>query len=114
MFEYPKGDMLEPVEIPTLSPYYIKEIKMLEAAEAEIKQMKETLREWLLSEMERKGIVKIDSPELTVSYVAAGDRETFDSKALKKDEPELYDKYARLTPYKASLRIKVKNADSGA
>ncbi|MBQ4244579.1 MAG: hypothetical protein II702_06670 [Clostridia bacterium] len=108
MYEFPKGDMLEPIDVPTLSPYYIREIKALEAAEAEIKAAKEQLREKLLSEMERKGIVKIENPELTVYYIAAGDRETFDSKALKKDDPGLYDRYARLTPYKASLRIKVK------
>ena len=113
MYEFPKGDMLEPIETPTLSEYYIREIKTLEAAEAEIKQMKEKLRDKLLEEMERKGIVKIDSPELTVSYIAPTDRETFDSKSFRKTFPNLYDDFVKLTPVKASLRIKVKD-DTGA
>lgn len=77
-----------------------RQIKKLEALE-------NVLRAEIMLEMERKGIIKAVSEDVMISYVAPGDRESFDSKAFRKDNPKLYDKYVKISPVKASVRIKV-------
>ena len=80
---------------------YEENIKKLKAAEEELKAQ-------ILAEMEDKGIIKIDNDFLTITYVAASDRETLDTKMLRADLPEIFDDYVKMTPVKASVRIKVK------
>ena len=58
--------------------------------------------------MEQYGLVKIETPSFLINYIAQTDRETFDSKKFKADNPDLYDEYIRITPVKASVRIKLK------
>lgn len=77
-----------------------RQVKAIKAKEEELKQK-------ILEEMESKGIVSIKSPELTISYVAPTSRETFDSKAFRKDHPDLYDEYVNISLVKASVRMKV-------
>lgn len=62
----------------------------------------------LLKAMEENGVVKIENEDLIISYIASGEKETFDSKSFKKDHSEMYDKYVKFTPVKSSIRIKVK------
>lgn len=73
-----------------------------------IKEQEEALKNLIIEEMEAKGIIKLTTPEITISYVAPTVRESFDSKKLRADNPDLYDSYVSLTPVKASVRIKVK------
>ena len=58
--------------------------------------------------MEQNGVVKIDTDEVLINYVASSNRETFDSKAFKDDFPDLYDNYVKISAVKPSVRIKVK------
>ena len=74
----------------------------------EIKEASDKLKAKILEAMEDKGIVKLDTPDFTISYIAPTDRETFDSKALKADNPDLYDSYVKMTPVKSSVRIRLK------
>lgn len=62
----------------------------------------------LLKAMEENGVVKIENEDLIISYIASGEKETFDSKSFKKDHSEMYDEYVKFTPVKSSIRIKVK------
>lgn len=76
-----------------------------------IKAMKEEedkLKQMLLEEMEEKGILKIDTPNLTLTYKASYDRESFNNKAFRADHPDLYDEYISMTSVKPSILIKVK------
>lgn len=75
---------------------------------AQIKAAEEAMKEAIKAEMEEKGILKIDTPELVISYIGPTDRETLDSKAMRKDFPRLYDQYVKMTPVKASIRVKIK------
>ena len=59
--------------------------------------------------MEEKGIIKIETDDLIINYIAPTDRETLDSKSLRQDHPQLYDAYIKMTPVKSSIRIKVKS-----
>ncbi len=76
-------------------------IKEIKAAEDELKQR-------ILEEMESKNIIKIDTDELMITYVAPTERETLDSKKLKAQYQEIYDEFVKMTPVKSSIRLKVK------
>ena len=58
--------------------------------------------------MEENGILKLETNAVAITYVAPTTRETLDTKELRKDFPEVYDAYAKISPVKASIRIKVK------
>lgn len=73
-----------------------------------IKEQEDSLKQAILDEMEKNQILKLDTPDLLISYVASSDRETFDSKAFKEAHQDLYDEYVKMTPVKPSIRIKVK------
>ena len=75
-----------------------------------IKEQEEALKEAIKTEMEAKGIIKITDEinGLSITFVEATERETFDSKRFYNDNPDLYDLYVKITPVKSSIRIKVK------
>lgn len=80
---------------------YESAIKVLTEKEKELKQA-------LLEEMEEKGVIRIDTPAITVTYIEPTERETLDSKALKAEYAGLYDHFVKMTKVKSSIRIKVK------
>ena len=83
-------------------------IKEFELLAKEIKKKEDELKEDILKEMELKGIIKVETDDLTISYIAPSKRETFDSKRLKEENPDLYDLYVKLSDVKSSIRIKLK------
>lgn len=85
-----------------------KHIAEFEKMAKDIKAKEDELKKAILAEMESKGIIKLETDELTISYVASTDRETFDSKKLRSDNPDLYDEYIRMSTVKPSIRIKLK------
>ncbi len=74
----------------------------------ELKEQEDDLKTRILAEMEEKGIVKLETDDLTINYIASTDREDFDKKKFKEDNQDLYDEYVKMTPVRASIRIKVK------
>ena len=72
--------------------------------DAEYKNLKEQLKE----KMEEAGIVKIEMPDVDITYVGPTQRESLDSKALRAEEPEIYNKFIKKSDVKSSIRIKVK------
>ena len=73
-----------------------------------LKEQEDELKNSIMTAMEECGVIKIDTDDVTVSYIAATARESFDSKKFKKDKPDLYDEYCNLKPVQASIRIKLK------
>ena len=73
-----------------------------------IEEKQKELRKRILAEMEKHGIVKIDTDELTITYVAPTTRENFDSKKFRADKPDLYDEYIKIGTVSASVKIKLK------
>ena len=72
--------------------------------DAEYKNLKEQLKE----KMEEAGIVKIEMPDVDITYIGQTLRESLDSKALRAEEPEIYNKFIKKSDVKSSIRIKVK------
>lgn len=91
-----------------LSEEVSKTIADLERMASEIKKKQDEMKKAILEEMEAKNVVKLDNDILTITYIATTDRETFDSKKFKTDNPDLYDEYVKISPVKPSVRIKVK------
>lgn len=93
---------------PLLDPLVAEKIVKFETAMKQLKKQEDELKEAILKEMEANHLVKLDTDDLSIIYVAGTDRETFDSKEFKKDNPDLYDEYVKITPVKSSIRLKVK------
>ena len=86
-------------------------IDFIKIKEQQMKRFKEEydqLKADLLEAMEQNGIIKIDTPDIMINYVAPTESERLDTKLLKETSPDLYDQFVKFTPVKASIRIKVK------
>lgn len=94
-------------ENPILNPETAGLFADYERKMKELKEQEENIKEAILKEMEAKGVIKLESEEIKITYIAPTDRETFDSKKFRSDNPDLYDEYVKITPVKASLRVKV-------
>ena len=86
----------------------INTIVEIEKQIKDLKALQDSYKENLLKEMEENNVLKVDTEELSISYVAPSTIETLDSKKLKEDLPDIYDLYVKFTDVKSSLRIKVK------
>lgn len=91
-----------------LNPEISDKIAEFEKKIKKLKEQEDLLKQTILEEMEAKGIVKIENDDLLINYIAPTDREAFDSKKLREDNPDLYDEYIKISKVKASIRIKVK------
>ena len=91
-----------------LNPEVSSKLAEFERMAKEIKAKEDELKQRVLAEMEQHGILKIETDDLIINYVAETSRETFDSKAFRKDNPDLYDEYVKISTVSASVRMKVK------
>lgn len=91
-----------------LSPETSRKIAEYERTMKELKEKEEMLKEAIKAEMEVRNIVKLENDDMAITYIAPTDRETFDSKKLRADNPDLYDEYIKISPAKSSIRIKLK------
>ena len=94
--------------ITLLNPEVSMALAKFEKQAKEIKAKQDELKQRILEEMEAQGIIKVETDDLTITYVAPTSRETFDSKKFRKDNPDLYDEYVSISSVKASIRMKVK------
>lgn len=91
-----------------LSPEKAEYLVAVENLIRNLKVEEEEIKQKILEEMERKNIIKVDTPELSISYMPRSERESFDSKKLRADNPDLYDEYIKFSPVKSSVRVRVK------
>lgn len=73
-----------------------------------IKDAEQKLKDAIKAEMADKNIIKLETSDLVISYVAPTTRESLDTKALREELPDIYDTYAKISPVKDSIRVKVK------
>lgn len=91
-----------------LSAYAVNMLIVKEQEARRAKEEYDALKDQLLTAMEKYDVVKIDTPELLISYVAPSESERLDTKALKENCPDLYNEFVKFVTVKASVRIKVK------
>lgn len=95
-------------ELQTVS---VKDIQMLEDVLfqiATLEKVAEDYRAKIKEEMERRGILNLQVGKVKMTYVPGTIRQTFDTKAFKQDDPDLYAVYLKDTEVKPQLRITVK------
>ena len=95
-------------EVAVLDVETSKKIAEFEKAIKEIKEKEDELKQSILNEMESKRIIKLETDDLVISYVAPTERETLDTKKLREEQPDLYDEYVKFSTVKSSIRLKVK------
>jgi predicted phage-related endonuclease len=91
-----------------LNPEASKKLAEFERQVKAIEEQAKELKNRILEEMEAKGIISIETDDLTITYVAPYPKEFFDSKAFRKANPDLYDEYVKISKVSASVRLKVK------
>lgn len=68
----------------------------------------DSYRTRIKEEMERRGILNLQVGRVKITLVPATIRQSFDTKAFKQDDPDLYSIYLKNAEVKPSLRITVK------
>ena len=107
------NDLITVVDGATILDIYVaQQISEFERKAKEIEEAERALRDQIQKEMEEKGIKSISTEDLLISYKAGYDKETFQSKEFRKDNPDLYDQYVKISPVKASVSIKLKEDKS--
>ena len=91
-----------------LIPYASAMLAEFERQVNEIQAKQDELKKRILAEMEANGIISIETDELSITYVASYTKESFNKKAFRKVNPDLYDEYVQITTVSPSVRIKVK------
>ena len=96
----------EDFSLKTLNPTAIEEfnatLDTIQMLEEKIKGTKEKIK----AEMEQRGLSQIRLGQRVISYVASTTRESVDSKKLKEEYPEIWDKCKKVSKVNASIRIK--------
>jgi ATP-dependent protease HslVU (ClpYQ) peptidase subunit len=85
-----------------------KHIAEFERMAKEIKAKEDELKKAILEEMQDKGLIKLETDELVISFISGTTRETLNTKSLKEELPDIYDTYIEIKPVKPSIRIKLK------
>lgn len=91
-------DLQEVIELENL-------IKYCESQKKNAEERSKKLKEVILKEMEDRNLQSIEKDGIKITYVSPTTRKTIDSTALKKDYPEIAEKYTKETQIKATLRI---------
>ena len=90
-----------------INPTIATQIKNFELQVKDIKAKEEELKNKILDAMRTHRVEKIESPELTITYIAPTKRETLDSKKLKEEKPDIYLEYVQVSDVKDSIRLKI-------
>lgn len=99
------NDLIIMGESPVLQPEVLRQITEFEALAKDIKAKEDALKAGILAEMQKYGIYKLDMPGMCITLIDNVERETFDSKALKAEFPDIYREYVKVSPVKPSIRI---------
>lgn len=102
----------KPFEYCPVFPDYITENEeTLCAIGARIKTLQEEydrIKGEVLAKMIENGDKSFDTGKLLVTVIAASVRQSFDSKTFKKDHPEEYDKYIKVSRTSESLKLTIR------
>lgn len=86
------------------------ELQMLEFEEKAklIKAQQKDFREQLYKKMEENDIKKFETNNLVITRILPTVKKTVDSKKLKIEQPDVFDKYLKVSNVKGSIKIKTK------
>lgn len=107
-----KNPLLQDIKIDADTLMQLKGIEVeIARREEEVKNLKaeqEQLKAGLIDVMKQYGVKKYEGEAITLTYTAPTTRVSIDSKMLKEQEPEIYEKFSKTSEVKESLRITLK------
>lgn len=103
--ETPKEEHYELETVPQKELQVFEDILLQMQA---LETVADSYRTRIKEEMERRGILNLQVGRVKITLVPATIRQSFDTKAFKKDDPDLYSIYLKNAEVKPSLRITVK------
>lgn len=79
-----------------------------EATKKAAEAQRDEIKAALIADMEKNGVKTFETDKIRLTYVAPSTRATIDTAKLKKELPEVAEKYTKTSETKASLRITIK------
>lgn len=95
------NDLAELYEVEKIIAYFENEKKKAE-------ENAKLIRDKIVASMKEQGVTKFENDKIIISYIAPSTKETLDSAALKRDRPDIYSQYKKVSNVKESVRIKLK------
>ena len=85
----------------------LKLVKNMIKTKIKLQQMEDELKELFLKNMEKTGVVKYISPDgkFTATYYRETTTSRLDSKSLKEENPEIYNRYLKTSTRKAFVKL---------
>ena len=83
----------------------MQNVSALAKQKKELEEKDKVMREELTSLMDQYGIKNVDNDFVKITYKAASTRTSVDSTKLKKEQPDIYNKYLKTSNVKASVVI---------
>lgn len=96
------------VAMQTEAAAIITDIANLTLQKKKIEDQEKEMRVQLMAAMEKYGVKSFENETVKFTYIAPTTRTTIDSKALKKDLPDVAAKYSKTSNVSASVKITVK------
>lgn len=87
-------------------------IKHYETLKKQAEEQAQEMRNALLEAMAKNGVKSLENNKLKITYIEPSTRTAIDSTRLKKEMPEIAEKYTKTSQVKASLRITLKEASN--
>lgn len=91
-----------------LAPQTNNQLILLETQIEELTQKRDGMRKLIMQAMQEEGIYKMENDEVSITYLAETERETFDSKRFREEHANLYHLYTKTSKVNPSIRVKVK------
>lgn len=93
---------------PVLAKEAADKLADLQKASKQIEKSLADIKAKLQEEMKAANVIKIDMPQLVITYVPETTTERLDSKALKKDLPAIYNEYTTETKKAGYIKLTVR------
>ncbi len=95
-------------ELATVEAEILQATAALQQRKQELIEKDNEVRSAIKEAMIKNNVKKFDSDNLTITLVSASERKSLDTARIKEEEPDVYERYLKVTPVAASVRIKVK------
>ena len=89
-------------------PDVLQAITSITVQKKKLEEQEKLMKEKLIEAMEKHNVKKFENDSVKFVYVEPTTRTSVDSTKLKKEQPELYEKYSKISNVSASVRITVK------
>ncbi len=86
-------------------------LQNLKKKQDEIQAQADEIRNLILKAMKEQGIKSFENDFLKLTYIAPSERVSIDTQKLKKELPDIAEKYSKKIPVKETVRITLRNAE---